>query len=130
MANQPLHSVLYNILSKSLAPSQKIYVMKNHIQISDSMIHEDRSKLSAKTQDMTRAIDSLREELEAVDWYNQRADACTDENLKKILIHNANEEKEHAAMLIEWIRQHDENFAKELKDYLFSEEADIASLED
>ncbi|AGB48897.1 hypothetical protein Metho_0641 [Methanomethylovorans hollandica DSM 15978] len=130
MANQPLHSVLYNILSKSLAPSQKIYVMKNHIQISDSMIHEDRSKLSAKTQDMTRAIDSLREELEAVDWYNQRADACTDENLKKILIHNANEEKEHAAMLMEWIRQHDENFAKELKDYLFSEEADIASLED
>jgi len=130
MANQPLHSVLYNILSKSLAPSQKIYVIKNHIQISDSMIHEDRSKLSAKTQDMTRAIDSLREELEAVDWYNQRADACTDENLKKILIHNANEEKEHAAMLMEWIRQHDENFAKELKDYLFSEEADIASLED
>jgi ferritin-like protein len=130
MANQPLHSVLYNILSKSLAPSQKIYVMKNHIQISDSMIHEDRSKLSAKTQDMTRAIDSLREELEAVDWYNQRADACTDKNLKKILIHNANEEKEHAAMLIEWIRQHDENFATELKDYLFSEEADIASLED
>ncbi len=130
MANQPLHSVLYNIPSKSLAPSQKIYVMKNHIQISDSMIHEDRSKLSAKTQDMTRAIDSLREELEAVDWYNQRADACTDKNLKKILIHNANEEKEHAAMLIEWIRQHDENFAKELKDYLFSEEADIASLED
>jgi len=104
--------------------------MKTHIQVGDSMIHEDRNKLSAKTQDMTRAIDSLREELEAVDWYNQRADVCTDENLKKILIHNANEEKEHAAMLMEWIRQHDENFAKELKEYLFSEEADIASLED
>ncbi|MBN2111285.1 MAG: ferritin [Methanosarcinaceae archaeon] len=94
------------------------------------MIHEERSKLSEKTLDLTRAIDSLKEELEAVDWYNQRADACTDENLKKILIHNANEEKEHAAMLIEWIRQHDENFAKELKDYLFSEEEDISSLED
>ncbi|QLC49900.1 ferritin [Methanolobus zinderi] len=94
------------------------------------MIHEERSKLSEKTLDLKRAIDSLKEELEAVDWYNQRADACTDENLKKILIHNANEEKEHAAMLIEWIRQHDENFADELKDYLFSEEEDIASLED
>lgn len=94
------------------------------------MIHEERSKISEKTLDLKRAIDSLKEELEAVDWYNQRADACTDENLKKILIHNANEEKEHAAMLIEWIRQHDDNFAKELKDYLFSEEEDITSLEE
>jgi ferritin-like protein len=94
------------------------------------MIHEERDKLSEKTLDMTRAIDSLREELEAVDWYNQRADACTDENLKKILVHNANEEKEHAAMLLEWIRQNDTNFAKELKEYLFSTEKDIASLEE
>jgi hypothetical protein len=94
------------------------------------MIHEERTKLSEKTLDMKRAIDSLKEELEAVDWYNQRADACTDENLKKILIHNANEEKEHAAMILEWIRQNDENFAKELKEYLFSTEKDIASLEE
>jgi len=94
------------------------------------MIHEERSKLSEKTLDLKRAIDSLKEELEAVDWYNQRADACTDENLKKILVHNANEEKEHAAMLIEWLRQHDDDFAKELKEYLFSTEKDIASLEE
>lgn len=94
------------------------------------MIHEDRSNLSEKTLDLKRAIDSLKEELEAVDWYNQRADACTDENLKKILIHNANEEKEHASMLIEWIRQNDDAFDHELKDYLFSEEKDIASLEE
>jgi hypothetical protein len=94
------------------------------------MIHEERESMSKRTLDLKRAIDSLKEELEAVDWYNQRADACTDENLKKILVHNANEEKEHAAMIIEWIRQNDENFAHELKDYLFSEEADIASLED
>ena len=93
------------------------------------MIHEDRNKLSDKTLDIKRAIDSLKEELEAVDWYNQRADACTDENLKKILIHNANEEKEHASMLLEWIRQNDDNFGKELKEYLFSEEKDISSLE-
>ncbi|WP_394348053.1 ferritin [Methanolobus vulcani] len=67
-------------------------------------MHEDRSKMSEKTLNMKGAIDSLREELEAIDWYNQRVDACTDENLKKILIHNADEEKEHAAMLLEWIR--------------------------
>ena len=94
------------------------------------MIHEERSKLSEKTLDLKRAIDSLKEELEAVDWYNQRVDACTDENLKKILVHNANEEKEHAAMLIEWLRQNDDDFAKEIKEYLFSTEKDIASLEE
>lgn len=93
------------------------------------MLHEDSDKLSEKTHNMRRAINSLREELEAVDWYNQRADACTDENLKKILIHNANEEKEHAAMLIEWLRQNDVEFEKELKEYLFADSKDIAGLE-
>jgi len=91
------------------------------------MIHEERSKISESTLNMKRAIDSLKEELEAVDWYNQRADACTDNELKKILIHNANEEKEHAAMILAWIRKHDTNFAKEMKEYLFEE--DIAGLE-
>lgn len=90
------------------------------------MIIEEKKVLSEKTLNMKRAIDSLREELEAVDVYNQRADACTDKNLKKILIHNANEEKEHAAMLLEWIRQNDSLFAKEFKDYLFSDKKDIA----
>ena len=85
------------------------------------MIHEERSRVSNETQNMTRALDSLREELEAVDWYNQRADACTDPELKEILIHNANEEKEHASMLLEWIRRHDEKFDHELKDNLFQE---------
>jgi ferritin-like protein len=93
------------------------------------VIHEERSKLSDRTQDLKRAIDSLKEELEAVDWYNQRADACKNPNLKKILIHNANEEKEHAAMLIEWIRQNDKDFAKELKEYMFAGKEDIAGLE-
>lgn len=94
------------------------------------MFHEQREKLSEKTLDMKRAIDSLKEELEAVDWYNQRADACSDMNLKKILIHNANEEKEHAAMILEWIRQHDNNFSKELKEYLFAEKEDISEMEE
>ena len=93
------------------------------------MKYEQEEKLSSKTWDMNRAIDSLKEEVEAVTAYNQRADACEDENLKKILIHNANEEKEHATMLIEWIRQHDKEFAKEMKEYMFAEKADIASLE-
>ncbi len=85
------------------------------------MIHEDRNKLSEKTLEMKRAIDSLREELEAVDWYNQRADVSNDPELKKLLIHNADEEKEHAAMLIEWLRKNDEWFDKELKEYLFKD---------
>ena len=86
------------------------------------MIHEDRDKLSEKTLNMKRALDSLREELEAIDWYIQRADACEDEELNKILIHNADEEKEHAAMLIEWIRKNDDAFDKEIREYLFSDE--------
>jgi len=79
-------------------------------------MHEDRSVLSKETLDKKRAIDSLREELEAVDFYNQRADATNNEELKAVLIHNANEEKEHAAMLIEWLRRNDPEFDKELKE--------------
>lgn len=90
------------------------------------MIHEDRKELSAKTLDIKRAIDSLKEEIEATDSYNQRADACNDENLKKILLHNSAEEKEHAAMLIEWLRQHDKEYADQLKEYLFSDKEDIS----
>jgi len=90
---------------------------------------DENNDLSENTLNFESAIDSLKEELEAVDAYNQRADLCKDENLKKILIHNANEEKEHAAMLIEWIRQNDADFSKELKKYLFSDEQDISSLE-
>ena len=91
------------------------------------MIQEDRSELSQQTQDMQKAIDSLKEEMEAVNFYRQRAEVCQDENLKKILIHNMNEEKEHAAMLIEWIRKNDTEFSKELKDYLFSENEDLTA---
>lgn len=83
--------------------------------------HEPVEKLSAETRDMHRAIVSLMEELEAVDWYNQRADACTDPELKAIFEHNRDEEKEHASMVLEWIRRKDPRFSKELKDYLFTE---------
>ena len=78
------------------------------------------SNLRDETRDMHRAIVSLMEELEAVDWYNQRVDACKDDELRAILAHNRDEEKEHAAMVLEWIRRHDQRFDKELKDYLFT----------
>jgi ferritin-like protein len=70
---------------------------------------------------MHRAITSLMEELEAVDWYNQCVDACKDPELKEILEHNRDEEKEHAAMVLEWIRRRDSVLDKELKDYLFTD---------
>lgn len=83
--------------------------------------HEPVAELSAATRDMHRAITSLMEELEAVDWYNQRVDACQDPELKRILEHNRDEEKEHAAMVLEWIRRRDPVLDKELRDSLFTE---------
>lgn len=82
--------------------------------------HEPLNELTDETRDMHRAITSLMEELEAVDWYNQRVDACKDNELREILKHNRDEEKEHAAMVLEWIRRKDPQFDKELKDYLFT----------
>lgn len=84
--------------------------------------HEPFEALSAETRDMHRAIVSLMEELEAVDWYNQRAEACHDEALKGILQHNRDEEKEHASMLLEWIRRRDGKFAGHLRDFLFTDQ--------
>ncbi|NND00011.1 MAG: ferritin [Gammaproteobacteria bacterium] len=89
--------------------------------MSNEGYHEPIDELSDETRDMHRAITSLMEELEAVDWYNQRVDACKDEALKSILAHNRDEEKEHAAMVLEWIRRKDPTFDKEMKDYLFTE---------
>lgn len=89
--------------------------------MSNEGYHEPISELSDETRDMHRAITSLMEELEAIDWYNQRVDACTDKALKAILAHNRDEEKEHAAMVLEWIRRKDSTFSKELKDYLFTD---------
>ena len=83
--------------------------------------HEPLEQLSEGTRNMHRAIVSLMEELEAVDWYNQRVDACSDPELRAILAHNRDEEKEHASMLLEWIRRRDVKFDEELKDYLFTD---------
>ncbi len=83
--------------------------------------HEPIDELSDDTRDMHRAITSLMEELEAIDWYNQRVDACKDTDLAVILAHNRDEEKEHAAMVLEWIRRRDSTFDAELKDFLFTD---------
>jgi ferritin-like protein len=91
--------------------------------------HEPIENLSAETKDMHRAITSLMEELEAVDWYNQRMDATADPELKRILEHNRDEEKEHAAMVLEWIRRRDPKLNDELREVLFTE-GDIADHED
>lgn len=84
-----------------------------------SQYHE--ANLSAKVKDQTRALNSLKEEVEAIDWYNQRADVCNDPELKAILEHNRDEETEHAVMLFEWLRRNMPAFEKESADYLFTE---------
>lgn len=91
--------------------------------MSPEPLHEEAKDLKPETRDMHRALTSFIEELEAVTWYNQRADACRDDELRKILQHNSDEEKEHAAMLLEWIRRHDATFDKELHNYFFSEKS-------
>ena len=82
--------------------------------------HEPVQELKPETREMHRAIVSLMEELEAIDWYQQRVDASADEALRLILAHNRDEEKEHAAMVLEWIRRHDPAFDAQLKKYLFT----------
>ena len=89
--------------------------------MSNEGYHEPIEELSDETRDMHRAITSLMEEFEAVDWYNQRIDACKDDELRAILVHNRDEEKEYAAMVLEWIRRRDTVLDKELKDYLFTD---------
>ena len=82
--------------------------------------HEPPDELSAEARDMHRALSSTIEELEAVAWYHQRAEVCADEGLKAILLHNRDEEIEHAAMGLEWIRRRIPKFDEELRTYLFT----------
>src|SRR5437870_8963798 len=83
--------------------------------------HESAQGLKPETRDLHRAIVSLMEELEAIDWYQQRVDAAEDGELREILGHNRDEEKEHAAMVLEWIRRRDATFDAKLREYLFTE---------
>ena len=86
---------------------------------SSATLHEDPTLLGPDAVDRHRAIVSLMEELEAADWYDQRALATGDTELRAILTHNRDEEKEHAAMLLEWLRRHDPALSEQLKTYLF-----------
>lgn len=97
--------------------------------MSSEDLHAPRERLSAETIARHQAIVSLMEELEAADWYQQRADDCDDAELKAVLLHNMREEEEHAAMLIEWLRRNDENFAAQLGRYV-GREGPIARSED
>ena len=82
--------------------------------------HEPGELLSEETKNLHRAIVSLKEELEAIDWYQQRAEACTDGELRAVLVHNKNEEIEHAMMILEWLRRHSSEFAANIETYLDS----------
>lgn len=86
--------------------------------MSSEGLHAPRERLREETLSLHHAIVSLREELEAVDWYRQRADDCTDDELRAILLHNMEEEMEHAAMVLEWMRRNSPEFATQLGEYL------------
>jgi ferritin-like protein len=94
--------------------------------VSSEGLHEPETRLRPETVDRQRAISSIMEELEAVDWYDQRIDATSDPALAEILRHNRDEEKEHAAMVLEWLRRHDEALDRHLRTYLFSEGSVLA----
>ena len=81
--------------------------------------HENEAILAAETKDRHRALASLQEELEAIDWYDQRVDATGDPELKAILAHNRDEEREHAMMVLEWLRRKAPGFDEQMRMYLF-----------
>jgi len=89
--------------------------------MSSESYHEPLDSLDEATRDMHRALSSLMEELEAIDWYQQRVAATVDEELKQILAHNRDEEKEHAAMVLEWLRRRDVHLDAQLRAYLFTD---------
>ena len=82
-------------------------------------LHEERDILGVEILDRHRAISTIMEELEAIDWYDQRIKASGDPELQAVLAHNRNEEKEHASMLLEWLRRHDPELNGHLRTYLF-----------
>lgn len=94
-----------------------------------SNYHEDMNELSAEAKNMTRALASLKEEIEAVDWYSQRTDVTDDAALKDILNHNKEEEMEHACMVLEWLRRNMDGWEQHMRTYLFSD-GDIVGFEE
>ena|SRR5690625_1610383 len=97
---------------------------------SSATLHEYRDLLADETVDVHRGIVSLMEEFEAIDWYSQRVDAAEDADLKAILEHNRDEEKEHAVMLLEWLRRLDPVLDANMRTYLFTEDDILAAEEE
>lgn len=93
-----------------------------------SEYHEPESELTAHGRDLHRALASLKEEIEAVDWYNQRWEACKDESLRAVLAHNRDEEIEHACMTLEWLRRNMARWDEVMRTYLFTS-GDITEIE-
>jgi hypothetical protein len=94
--------------------------------MSSEGLHAPRERLSKETLSLHQAITSLIEELEAADWYRQRADDCDAPALREILLHNMREEIEHASMVLEWLRRNNADFDRQLRTYLFREGAIVA----
>ena len=94
-----------------------------------SEYHEPVEKLSEETKNFARALNSLKEEVEAINWYQQRYDVTQDEELARLLAHNRDEEIEHACMALEWLRKNMSGWDKELRTYLFKE-GDITAIEE
>lgn len=88
--------------------------------MSSESLHAPRDRLSRATITLHQAIVSLMEELEASDWYRQRADDCEDGPLKEILLHNMREEIEHACMVLEWLRRNDPEWSEQMDTYLYT----------
>lgn len=93
-----------------------------------SNYHEPAEELSKETRDFTRALVSLKEEIEAIDWYQQRIDVASNEELKAILAHNRDEEIEHACMTLEWLRRNMPGWEEQMRSYIFKE-GDIMQVE-
>jgi ferritin-like protein len=91
--------------------------------------HEPVEELTAEDRDISRALKSLKEEIEAVDWYHQRAAATKDDSIRDVILHNRNEEIEHASMMLEWLRRKMPVFDEALRTYLFTE-APITHIEE
>jgi uncharacterized protein len=94
-----------------------------------SEYHEPESELSARGRDLHRALTSLKEEIEAIDWYHQRWEASADESLRAVLAHNRDEEIEHACMTLEWLRRNMPHWDEVMRTYLFTT-ADITQIEE
>jgi ferritin-like protein len=93
-------------------------------------LHEPEDRLQRSTIDEHRALVSIMEELEAVDWYHQRADATEDADLAAVLVHNRDEEKEHAVMTLEWLRRRDPVLDRHMRTYLFTDGSIVAEEEE